>query len=118
MKSAEYVFRLLVRITERVSGRRSLAFGGRAGLAFGRPGGILRAEQQRQVIQRFQVVFAFAAHVADPGREIGHGDHALAQKGEIGHRCLAHLADAAVTAGDHAERFFKMPQLLLPFPFN
>ena len=95
------------------SGRCRLAFGGRAGWAFGWQIGILRTEQKRKIIQGFQIVLAFAAHVADPGREIRDRYHPAAQKGEIGHRCLVHLADTAVTAGDHAERIVKMPQLFI-----
>jgi len=87
-------------------------------LAFGWLIGVLRAEQKRKIIQRLQVVLAFAAHVADPGRKIWNSDHASAQKGEISHRCLVHLANAAVTAGDHAERIDKVPQLFTAFSLS
>ena len=100
------------------SGRCRFAFGGCAGGAFGWQTGILGAKQKREIIQGIQIVFAFAAHVADPGRKIRNGYHPAAQKGEIGHRCLMHLADAAVTAGDHAERIVNMPQLFTAFSID
>ena len=117
MKSAESSFRLLAG-NGTGSGRSRLAFGGRAGWAFGWQIGILGTKQKRKIIQGIQIVFAFAAHVADPGREIRDCYHPAAQKGEIGHRCLVHLANTAVTAGDHAERIVKMPQLFTAFSIN
>jgi hypothetical protein len=80
--------------------------------------GILGAKQKRKIIQRIQIVFAFAAHVAEPGGKIRDSDHPATQKGEIGHRCLVHLTNTAVTARDHAKRVMKMPQLIHALFFN
>ena len=77
-----------------------------------RTGSVLRVEEGGQVIQCVQVIFTITAHIADPGREIGHGDHAVFQKSKPGYRCLAHLADSAVAAGDHVERFLKFSHLV------
>ncbi len=43
-------------------------------------------------------------------------DHAAAQKGEISHLRLAHLSDAAVTAGIMLSGSSKCLNYLLPFP--
>jgi hypothetical protein len=78
----------------------------------------LGTKQKREIIESVEIVFAFAAHVADPGGKIWYGYHPAAQKGEIGHRCLVHLTNAAVTAWDHTERIMKMPQLITAFFIN
>ena len=74
-----------------------------------------RAEHQRQVIQSLQVIFAPAAHIADPGGKIGHGNHLLAQPGEVGDVRFAHLADAAAGTRDHAQGVIVVFQIIKKF---
>jgi len=69
------------------------------------------AEQQRQVVERLRVVLTLAAYVADPGREIRHGDELVGQPGEIGHAGFVHHADVALAAGNHALRFAILSQI-------
>ncbi len=70
-----------------------------------------RAEQQRQLVDGFQVIFALAANVADPGREIGNGDQLFFHPGEIRNMRLVHLPDIAFTARDHTVRFAVRSQI-------
>lgn len=63
-----------------------------------------REEQHGQVIQSLHVIFAPSAHIANPGGEIGNGNHLVTQPGEISDVGFSHLPDIAIAARDHAER--------------
>ncbi len=72
-------------------------------------------EKERQVVERFVVVFQPTANVAQPGGKIGNGDHVFAEPGEISNLRLVHLAYVALAAWDHAGWVVKTPQLVRRF---
>jgi len=55
----------------------------------------VRAEEHCQPRDGAFIVFAFAAHVANPGGEIGNGDEFLSEPGEVGD--VPHVHDARGT---------------------
>ncbi len=48
---------------------------------------------------RFLIVFPAAAHIADPGREIRHGDELVIEPGEIGEELQVHHPSLTLRAG-------------------
>src|SRR3990170_4871773 len=56
------------------------------------------AEQHGQPRDGFFVIFAFAAHIADPGWEMWHGDQFVAQPGKVRDQAGMHDAGGAFVA--------------------
>ncbi len=71
-----------------------------------------RVEKDIDLVDSFVVIFAFAADVAHPGREIGYGDQFAVQPGEIRDGSLVHLPDIALATGDHTLWFAIRSQLV------
>ena len=100
-----------------LAGERGLVLlgGGLGGFCAGgfRFGG---AEEDGQVIERFEVIFKPPADVAYPGGKIRNGDQVFAEPGEISDLRLVHLAYVALAAWNHAGWVVKTPQLVRRFP--
>src|SRR5512142_82331 len=71
------------------------------------PGGLagVGTEQHGQPGDGLLVVFPAAADIADPGREIRHGDQLVAQPGKVGNVLQAHDACLALVTGQELGRW-------------